>query len=376
MRIAIDARMVRVGSMHGIARYAYELLKGLCDFNSPHEYVVLVNRGSPLLLRDWPDHIKLVEVRSRWIGLREHLEIPRVLRRERIDLFHAPSFVAPLWVPCQMIMTIHDLNHLVLPHFYTPMHQLYYRILVQACIRKSKLILTVSEFSKTEIVKHLTVPEPKVFVTYNGVSRAYRPVQDVEFLEYVRELYELPEKFIFCLTNKKPHKNVMKLVQAYCHADLKMPLVLACPVDLRVIRLAESYGKKHRIYFAKFIQEEHLPAIYSMTHLFVYPSTYEGFGLPPLEALACGAPVVVSESSSLPEVVGKHAIFMNPYDHDDMARALEVGVKDQSLRAQITQNYESHVERFSWTQLVQHTVALYEHGQCDQDLHLVKAGGR
>src|SRR5690606_4057360 len=135
--------------------------------------------------------------------------------------------------------------------------------------------------------------------------------------------------FIFCLSNNKPHKNVHQLVRAFCYSDISIPLVLACPVDRQTIQIAENYGKKHLIYFTKFIAEEHLPSVYSMTHLFVYPSTYEGFGLPPLEALSCGAPVVVARSSSLPEVVGEHAIFTNPYDYRDIASALERGVADK-----------------------------------------------
>lgn len=363
MRIAIDARMIKAASMHGIARYVYELLAGIARTRSTHEIFVFIHPESPLISMDWPNNFKLIPLRSRWIGVFEHWELPRAIREHKVDLFHSPSFVAPLFTPCKMIMTIHDLNHLVLPQFYTPLHQLYYRLLVRNCIRKSELILTVSEFSRKEIVKYLAVPAQKIHVTHNGVSDAYHPIVDQELIDYVREIYELPERFIFCLTNKKPHKNVMKLTKAYCESDLKLPLVLACPVDLRVIRMAETYGKKHQIYFAKYIQERHLPVIYSMTELFVYPSTYEGFGLPPLEALACGAPVVVANSSSLPEVVGEHALYMDPFDHVDMAQALERGVRDTEWRSNVLDGSKKHARTFSWNRLVSETLALYDRCQ-------------
>jgi len=365
VRIAIDARMVRPGSMHGIARYVCHLLAELRTAGQQHKFFIFINEGSPIEESEWPEHIELVYVQAQWLSIREQFEIPKVLRKIDADLFHAPSFVAPLATPCKLVMTIHDLNHLVLPQFYTPFHQVYYQFFVRSCIRRSEYILTVSNFSKEEIVRNLGLPQEKVFVTYNGVSENYQPVVDQERLDYVRDIYELPEKFIFCLSNNKPHKNVQQLVRAFCYADIDIPLALACPVDRNIIRVAESYGKKHLIYFTKFIAEEHLPSVYSMTHLFVYPSTYEGFGLPPLEALSCGAPVVVARSSSLPEVVGDNAIFANPYDYKAIAAALELGIGDEALRARLMKHGVDHAKRFSWRAMMEQTLRIYERCQPD-----------
>ena len=360
LRVAIDARMIKQGSMHGIARYVYELIRGLSSRDSGIDFYILVNKDSPLLEEPWPECIKILTVSSSWISFREQLEIPAILRAREIDLFHAPSFVAPLWVPCKMIMTIHDLNHLVLPQFYTPLHQVYYRVFVKSCISRSTYILTVSQFSKQEIIRTLGLDPEKIFVTYNGVSQVYQPVVDADELAYVREIYELPDEFILCVSNNKPHKNVQQLVRAYCQSKVDIPLVLATPIDVGLLRLAESFGKKHMLYFSKFITEQHLPAVYSMTQLFVYPSTYEGFGLPPLEAMCCGAPVVVARSSSLPEVVGEHAIFANPYDCMDIARALETGINDQQARAMSVSGVAEHRAKFSWDKMTDQTLTLYK----------------
>ncbi|NBQ54737.1 MAG: glycosyltransferase family 1 protein, partial [Proteobacteria bacterium] len=307
-----------------------------------------------------PSNMELIKARTRWISLSEQIELPSLLRRLRADLFHSPSFVAPFYSPCKTIMTIHDLNHMVLPQFYTPFHQVYYSFFVKRCIRRSEAILTVSRFSRDEIVRTLKLPPEKVAVTYNGVSPNYRRVTDPETLQYVRDIYELPERFVFCLTNNKPHKNVHQLVRAYSYSGLKLPLVLACPFDSGILSVAEQYGKKHLVFFSKFINEEHLPAVYSLTDLFVYPSTYEGFGLPPLEAMACGAPVVVARSSSLPEVVGDLAIFANPFDYQDMARALREGIEDTTARARMQDNGLMHALQFSWQQMARQTLAIYE----------------
>jgi glycosyltransferase involved in cell wall biosynthesis len=359
MRVAIDARMIKPGSMHGIARYVYELIRGVAARSKHFDYYVLVNNDSPLPAESWPEFIRFVEMESSWISFREQFEIPKKLKSLKIDLFHAPSFVAPLLSPCKMIMTIHDLNHLVLPQFYTPFHQVYYRVFVKSCIERSTYILTVSQFSKQEIVRTLALDPNKVFVTYNGVSELYKPIRDSEFLAYVREIYELPDEFILCVSNNKPHKNVHQLVRAYCQSNLEIPLVLATPVDTALLRLAEAFNKKHLIYFSKFIAEEHLPAVYSMTKLFVYPSTYEGFGLPPLEAMSCGAPVVVARSSSLPEVVGEYALFADPYDHLDIARALERGIGDEGFQSKSKDGILEHRKKFSWDTMTDQTLLLY-----------------
>ena len=362
MRIAIDARMIKPGAMHGIARYVYHLLECFGKLGSDHTFFMLVNPDNPLRKINWPENMQLVPVKAGWISFREQWEIPLQLKALKTDLFHAPSFVAPLACPGRLLMTIHDLNHLVLPQFYTPLHLFYYQTFVKSCIERSRYILTVSNFSKAEIVRNLSIEPDKVFVTYNGVSGDYQPVIDKDKVRYIRDIYELPEEFIFCLSNNKPHKNVHQLVRAWCFSDIKLPLVLASVCDPAIIRLAESFGKKHLLYLAKFIAEEHLPTVYSMTRVFVYPSTYEGFGLPPLEALSCGVPVVVARSASLPEVVGEQAVFMDPYDYQNIAGALYQALEASNHQDQsgLKQERICYARRFSWDDMAKKTLAVYE----------------
>ena len=360
MRIAIDARMIRSGSMHGIARYVFQLLECLKTKTLTHSFFLIINPESPLRKLSWPDHIHLITTKAPWISLREQIMLPLLLKKWRIDLLHAPSFVAPVFCSCRLVMTIHDLNHLVLPHFYTAFHQFYYRNFVARCVRHSDRVLTVSHFSKKELIKNLGIPESKIFVTYNGVSEAYAPVGDLQYLAYIKDLYEFPDEFIFCLSNNKKHKNLHVLVQAYCHANISIPLVLTSEVEQSLIRTAEVYGKKHQIYFCKFIQEEHLPAVYSMTKLFVYPSTYEGFGLPPLEALRCGTRVLVSQSTSLPEVVGQNAVFVNPFDYKEMASVLEKTLNSPPPSELEKEKAIQHASCFQWNKMTEKTLKSYE----------------
>src|SRR5690606_20260748 len=136
MKIAIDSRMIKPGSMHGIARYVFNLLQELREAGGHHHFYVLANPDSPLEQTSWPSHMELVRADSTWISAREHVELPRILKKIGAELFHAPSYVAPIFTPCRMVMTIHDLNHMVLPQFYTPFHQLYYQVVVRSCIRR------------------------------------------------------------------------------------------------------------------------------------------------------------------------------------------------------------------------------------------------
>ena len=159
MRIAIDARMIQRGSMHGIARYVYELLKGMNESKTDFEFFVIVNANSPLLTDLILIILKKIVINSNWISFGEQFELPKVLKKYKIDSFHTPSFVAPLIVPCKLVMTIHDLNHMVLPQFYTWFHQLYYKLVVHKSVLKSECVLTVSEFSKKEIMRTLGLGE-------------------------------------------------------------------------------------------------------------------------------------------------------------------------------------------------------------------------
>ncbi len=360
MRIAIDARMIRAGNMHGIARYAFNLIEGISRLNLKDlKLFVFISKDSPILDQDLSDNVELVPIRSKWISFYEQWELPQKLKELKIDLFHAPSFVAPIYCPAKLIMTIHDLNHLVLAQYYTPIHQIYYRAIVRKCIQKSSFLFTVSQFSKKELVRTLKIDPDKVVVTYNGVSSHYVRQKNLEYCDFVREKYDLPEEYMLCLANNKPHKNVYQLVKAFCEVSIETPLVLACPPDERLIKLTEAHNKKHLLFFSRYIQEEHLPTVYSMAKLFLFPSTYEGFGLPPLEAMACGTPVVVSEASSLPEVIGDCGIYVNPYDHLSIAKGLEKGLQDQSLREKLIERGLQHVERFKWEAMVEHTINIY-----------------
>lgn len=362
-RIALDARMLRSNTMHGIARYVYELARGLREIQTGHEFFLIVNENSPLHNMTWPSNFTLVNTNTRWISIKEQWELPGLLKKYKIDLFHSPSFVAPLICPSKLMMTIHDLNHMVLPQNYTLLHKIYYNSVVRYAAQRSSCILTVSEFSKEEIVKYLQIPKEKVFVTYNGIGKNFTHLTDPELLKKVRETYQLPPRFLLCFSNGKAHKNIGTFLNAYLKSEIEIPVLVIGILEDTVLGDLENSERGKKIKTLSYIEEEHLPSLYSLCHAFVFPSLYEGFGLPPLEALACGAPVIASASSSLPEILGEHVYFLDPkLDEQGLKKRLEaIMLTLDSQGNPFFKEGTAHAQRFSWERMVEKTVNLYNH---------------
>lgn len=364
MRVAIDARMLTGTAMHGIARYVLQLLRGLVKEQSSLELFVLVGRDTPLpglLGNEVARQPTFITCGSPWISIGEQGELPRLLRRQRIDLFHSPSFVALLGCSIPQLLTIHDLNHLALPHYYSPLHRLYYEQVVKRVARRAPLVLTVSRFSQGELCRWLSKKPDQVVVTYNGVDASFKRVEDPLSRSFVKRHYRLPESFIFCLGSSRPHKNNRALLEAYERSQVSLPLVISTPpAELGQLILAAK-NKGSEVIALPFIDDAHLPTIYSLAELLVFPSLYEGFGLPALEAMACGCPVLLSESSSLPEIAGEFGFYFDPLNVEAMAQGLRATLAQLGREtAERREQRIKHARSFTWDRLVHDTVATYE----------------
>jgi glycosyltransferase involved in cell wall biosynthesis len=258
-----------------------------------------------------------------------------------------------------MVMTIHDTNHMVFPQYYTKIHQFYYRHIVKPCALKSKKIITVSDFSRTEIIRYMGVSAEKIEVTYNGVDPNYRVITDREVLASAGQKYDLPDKFTLCISNRKPHKNLGRLFEAYAGTDTRQPLYISGEPDAVTDSLIIKSGAREKIKFIGRITEEDLPVLYNLADLFVFPSLYEGFGLPPLEAMACGTPVITSRTSSLPEVVGEAAVTVDPYNVEELTAAINSVLHDEKMKAGMTKSGLKQAKKFSWQETARQTIDIY-----------------
>lgn len=361
--VVIDARVVVSNQSHGIARYTEEIVRNLRQLQCSLRFTLLVHPNSPLLSLDWPDHFSLRTLQTGWLSWVGQLELYWHLRKMKPDLFHAPSFVVPFLSDVPLVTTIHDLNHVVLSENYSIFHRIYYSVLLARKIKKAKSVITVSEFSKAEIINYFRTPSETVTVIHNGISENFQTqnAQSEDATQLILRKYELPEKYILSVGNKKPHKNMARLVEAWAASDCKLALVLLSDFDSELLSIAEKANKKHNLHFLRFVPNECLPTVYSNAELFVYPSMYEGFGLPPLEAAACGTPVIVSNCSSMPEVMKSFATYIDPSDTANMSQTLQATL--QSLPKSRGENGhagQAHARSYSWRKAANDTLKIFE----------------
>lgn len=360
--IVIDARVVVHNQSHGIARYTDELVRNLKNIKSPFLFTLFANQNSPLLKQEWPEHIQFRVLRTSWISLIGQIELFKHLNELKPDLFHSPSFIVPFLSRVPLVTTIHDLNHVVLSENYSIFHRLYYSVLLARKIKRSKAVITVSGFSKQEIVNFFQTQPEHVRVIHNGISEQFQnpPARGDAALEACLKKYELPSEYILSIGNKKPHKNIARLVEAWAKSSINTPLVLLSDFDQSLLEIAETFHKKHNLHFLRFVPNDILPSIYAGAKLFVYPSIYEGFGFPPLEAAACGIPVVVSNCSSLPEVMRDCALYIDPSNIDDIAVTLEKALARTPEQQDRIKRGRELVKTYSWAKAAEATHHVYE----------------
>jgi glycosyltransferase involved in cell wall biosynthesis len=300
----------------------------------------------------------------------EQISFPRGCRNERADLRHAPYFASPLTGGDQTIVTIHDLIPLLLPAYRgSPLVRVYTRM-VCAGARRAVAIITDSECSRRDILRLLRVEPARTHVVHLAAHERFKPVTDNRVLTQVRKKYGLPEEYVLYLGGFDQRKNVGALVAAYATIGANLtrsaPLVIAGSLPRRDSdffpnpkRLAEEHDLQARVTLVGWVAEEDKPALYSSALLFVFPSLYEGFGLPVLEAMSCGTAVLVSDVASLPEIVGDGAMLFDPRRPEELAEAMSVLLRDKAKRAELAARGLERAQLFSWEKTISQTVQVY-----------------
>jgi glycosyltransferase involved in cell wall biosynthesis len=365
MRVAIDARKLHD---FGIGTYIRNLLRQLARIDRETEYVLLSRAADLELTSQLGPNFRSVLEPSPNYSLREQVHVPWVLRRERPDVFHAPHYVLPPAVTCRSVVTIHDCIHLMFPQYLpNKAAYAYARASMWAAVKRSDRILTVSEASKRDILHFFNVAPEKIVVVYNAIDDHFWLTPPDEDVARVRERYQLDHQFVLYVGNIKPHKNLVRLIEAFAELrrtgfeELKLLIIGDEISKLPSLRRAVHGHKLHKhVRFLGYVSDDTLRVLYRLASLFVFPSLYEGFGLPLLEAMASGTPVVTSNQSSLPEVAGDAAVQVDPYDVQSIVDGMRRVLSDADVAADLRRRGRERARAFSWARSVDRTRTVYE----------------
>ena len=360
MKIALDMSIVQINQA-GTGLYAANLLKALQRVDSTNSYCVLaVNQQRNMSGR------KSLATRLDTLYrdlLWTHGVLPWRAARTGADLLHVPANVIPVLPPCKTVVTILDAIIFRSPAIFPRWQRTYAHLFVPLSARRAQTILTISEQSKRDIVQYTKVPADKVVVTYLAAGPEFQPVAAAERAR-VRQTYQLNE-FVLTVGALEPRKNLLRLLQAF--AQLRAGgypglLVHAGPKGWQYEDIMAEIARldlQDAVRFLGRVPLEDLVGLYNSAQMFVYPSLYEGFGLPVLEAMACGCPVITSNVSSLPEVAGDAAILLDPYNVEELAAAMQQLWTDQGAAERLAQRGLGQAHKFSWERCAQETLAVY-----------------
>lgn len=360
MRIGLDARMY---ARSGIGTYLKALLQGLARLNSPHEFICFLLPEDLSRFTPPGPNIRAEPCPVPVYSLREMAVLPSRFRPHRLDLIHFPHYIYPFWAGLPAVVTIHDLIHLLFPrHHRTPFHRWYARLVMVQGARRARRIITVSEHSKGDILRHLKVPAHKVKVIYNGLLGTFSPDEGGGAEGRVRRRFGLDPPYLLYVGNAKEHKNLPGLFEAY--RRLQARLLPRGPLLALTLRREDLRGKMgplpEGVRFLGMVEPTELVDLYRSACLLVLPSLYEGFGYPPLEAMACGTPVVASDAASLPEVAGEAALLVPAGDLDRLCDALYDVVTKGELRAELRRRGLERARGFTVRAMAEATLQVYE----------------
>lgn len=372
MRIGFDGRFIQ-DRYDGIGRYSYTLVRHLADAGPRHTFVVFFNPAACNTRFDlralWArDNVRPVPVQWSTESLRAQWAWPHALQRHGIDIFHSPYLGGPMLASCRLVATVHDLIFDRYPH-YMPVPALwpFYRALMYATLRRADCVVAISAATATDIAHYYRFAAHKVVVAHHGADPAFRPVRDPAPLAAVRAGYGLPPRFFLFVGGRRPHKNLRRLLEAFAlvaETDPDLYVVLAGAADQsfgdRTHELAAALGISGRVLVPGVVAEQDLPALYCLAEALLLPSMIEGFGLPALEAMACGTPVIASNRTSLPEVVGDAALLVDPYDVPGLAAAMLRVLEEPGLRARLGARGRYRAQAFPWQRTAAVTLGAYE----------------
>lgn len=348
-----------------------ELVKAIQQMDRSNEYVLFARKDEHTEGLAPTPNFKFQTLRSVTYADWEQVVLPRAVKRMEIDLLHCTSNTGPVSSPVPMILTLHDIIYLENLNFkgsnYQNFGNLYRRIVVPKLVEKSDLVITVSEFEKRLIRERFQVPEEKVKVLYNGVHERFHVKHTAKELQAFRKSLNLPSEFILFLGNLAPKKNTINVIKAYMHycKQQKSPLPIVLLDYSRdqvayVLKQQNSLECLANFHFPGYISPLEMPLAYQNASLFLYPSLRESFGMPILESMASGIPVITSNTSSMPEVAGSAALYVDPFSYYDISRGISAVLNNNTLRHQLIESGYQRSMKFNWNNVAGELIRIYK----------------
>jgi len=359
MKIGIAAR--GLSGRGGPKQYIEGLLSSLLKVDTDNEYYFFYDTQN--FMGKYPEAHEIVLNSSLKIVWDYYL-IPNAVKEYKLDVMIFPKNVLPFFINSKSIIIILDLAHFITEiNAYPFLDTFYMKLMIKSSVKRTNHIIAISESTKRDIIKYTGIKEDKTTVIYPAPDEKYMQIFDKKILDKIRDKYNLSGKFVFTCVSLTPRKNMIRLLTAFNIISDKIPhkLVLTGGVSWKsknVHNLIESM--KDRVIKLGYVLDEDMPMLYNLADLFVYPSLYEGFGLPPLEAMACGCPVISSNSSSLPEVVGDAGLMIDPYDVDSLAKAMFDALMNEGLRKDMIKKGLERSKMFSWEKTAKETLRVYQ----------------
>ena len=375
-RIGIDARFYGpVGK--GLGRYTQEVVDNLLSIDQCNNYVVFLCKENFDIFKTKNPKVKKVLADVRWYTLSEQILMPYYIWREKIDLMHFHHFNVPIFCPTKFVVTIHDLILIKFPSLRASklspilykIKNIAYKFVLNFAVRKSKKIIAVSEFTKRDILDNFSINSTKIVVTLEGVSKRLAEKElSIENSKKILKEYKLERPYLLYVGNAYPHKNLEWLMDVFYKelGDLKIDLVLVGKEDYFFKRLkefkikSEGSDNNRKVIFPGYVPDDNLQLLFQRALAYVFPSKYEGFGIPPLEAMANDCPVISSNKASMPEVLEDAALYFDPENKNELVNLIENIYKNTQIRKDLIEKGRDQVKKYSWTRCAKMTKEVLE----------------
>jgi glycosyltransferase involved in cell wall biosynthesis len=384
MKIGIEGQRLFRKKKHGMDMVALEMIRNLQQLDHENEYVVFVKPDVDDAILSETENFKIIKLPGGFYPLWEQFALPRAARKAGCQVLHCTSNTAPLFTKIPQVVTLHDIIYMESSYLkilrrsgtlYQKFGNLYRRLVVPRIVKKSLKIITVSNFERNRIGDYFGMKDnSRLTAVYNGVGEHFKPVNSSVELERVREKYNLPARYFFFLGNTDPKKNTKGTLKAYSDFvkqkgdEIKLVMIDFDRSELE--KLLEEIGDPslmNNIRLTGYVVNTDLPAIYSQCEAFLYPSLRESFGIPILEAMASGAPVITSNTSSMPEVAGDAALIIDPYNPEEITSAMLHLLDDTQIREKLVKKGFEQAAKFSWKSMARQVLGIYNEIQASDN---------